>query len=143
MFVPFFGMFGKQRPITIPWYQVSIPQAFVFQVHRGATTTPFVIRRVTNNSLVGRGANELLHLKSIQPLWKIWKVYHVIFRLYLPQKKEMFHSEVSNELIYLEFASPWKGCFLNLPQGMCGIQMELLLKNRYIKKMLWTRAETS
>ena len=37
-----FGMYGKRRPIIIPWYQISIPQVFIFQVHR-------------ENSLVRRG----------------------------------------------------------------------------------------
>ena len=31
----FFCMYGKKRPIAIPWYQISIPQVFMFQVHRG------------------------------------------------------------------------------------------------------------
>ena len=38
MFVVFFGMYGMRRPIAIPWYQISIPQAFIFQVHTGVAT---------------------------------------------------------------------------------------------------------
>ena len=36
----FFGKCGKRRPIAIPWYQVTIPQAFIFQVHEGHATAP-------------------------------------------------------------------------------------------------------
>ena len=34
----FLGMHGKKRPIAIPWYQISIPRAFVFQVYWGFNT---------------------------------------------------------------------------------------------------------
>ena len=37
----------------------------------------------------------------------------------------MFYLEVPNELIYLKFTPPCGRCFLNLPQGVCGIQMQL------------------
>ena len=37
----------------------------------------------------------------------------------------IFYLEVPNELIYLEFTLPCVRCFLNLPQGVCGIQMGL------------------
>ena len=36
----FFGMYGKRRPIAILWYQISRPQAFIFQAHRRVATTP-------------------------------------------------------------------------------------------------------
>ena len=31
----FFGMYGKKRPIAIPWYQISIPQAVIFSNSQG------------------------------------------------------------------------------------------------------------
>ena len=40
----FFGIYGKGRPIAILWYQISIPQAFIFKVHRVVATTPLVSR---------------------------------------------------------------------------------------------------
>ena len=36
----FFGMYRKRKPTPIPWCQISIPQAFIFQIHRGVATTP-------------------------------------------------------------------------------------------------------
>ena len=44
--------------------------------------------------------------------------------------KILFRSAKINELIYLEFKLPLSKCFLNLPQGVCGIQMELPI-NKY------------
>ena len=40
MFLPFFGMYGKRRPLAIPRDQISIPQAFIFQVHGGCNNPP-------------------------------------------------------------------------------------------------------
>ena len=37
----FFDMYGKRRPIAIRWYQINIPQVFIFQVY---FTTPLVSR---------------------------------------------------------------------------------------------------
>ena len=52
----FVGMYGKKRPIATPWYQIGIPRAFIFQVHRGvAKTLPLpLVRRVTKNGFVRR-----------------------------------------------------------------------------------------
>ena len=49
----FFGMYGKGRPIAILWYQISIPQVFMFQVYGGLQQPPLV-SRVTKNSLAKR-----------------------------------------------------------------------------------------
>ena len=38
----FFCMYGKRRPIAISWYQISIPQAFIFQVHRRRVPPPWL-----------------------------------------------------------------------------------------------------
>ena len=53
----FFGMYGKRRPIATPWYQISTPKAFIFQVHREVATN-LLVRRVTKNRLVRRGLKE-------------------------------------------------------------------------------------
>ena len=42
-------------PIAVLWYQISIPQAFIFQVHGGGLQQLPLVRRVTKNSLVRRG----------------------------------------------------------------------------------------
>ena len=38
-----FGLYGKRRPIAILWCQISIPQAFIFQVHRGLQQPPWLV----------------------------------------------------------------------------------------------------
>ena len=40
IYVLFFLYVWKGRPITIILHQISIPQAFIFQVHRGVATIP-------------------------------------------------------------------------------------------------------
>ena len=47
---------GKRRPIAIPWYQISILQAFIFQIHRGLQQAP----PLTQNCLVWQGLNYTL-----------------------------------------------------------------------------------
>ena len=41
-YLNFFGMYGKKRPllIAILWYQISIPQAFIFQFIGGYNNLP-------------------------------------------------------------------------------------------------------
>ena len=38
----FFDIYGKKNPETIHWYHKSIPQAFIFQVHRGLQLSPWL-----------------------------------------------------------------------------------------------------
>ena len=49
-----FGMYGKRGPIGIPWYQISIPQVFIFHVLREVETIPLV-RRVTKIAWLDKG----------------------------------------------------------------------------------------
>ena len=39
-YLSLFGMYGKRRPIAILWYQISIPQVFISQVHGGLQQPP-------------------------------------------------------------------------------------------------------
>ena len=47
----FFGMYGKKRPIAIPWYQISIPPGvYSSKIHSGLQQPPWI--DVLKNSLV-------------------------------------------------------------------------------------------
>ena len=51
--------------------------------------------------------------------------FYRIFRFDLSQRELTFYLEVPDELSTWNSHSPCERCFLNLPQGVCGIQMEL------------------
>ena len=85
--------------------------------------------RLYTDEWVGPGSG-LLHLKSIQPLWKISEncsIYGYEFAKCTNLLCDfMFYLEVPKQLIYLKFApSSRERCFLNLLQRVGGIQKEM------------------
>ena len=48
----FFGMYGKKRPIAIPWYPIGISRGVIFQVHGGCNNPHLGKIYVMRNGLV-------------------------------------------------------------------------------------------
>ena len=63
-----FGMYEKKRPISIPWYQISIPQAFIFKFIGGCCNNPHWLDVLKNRlvSMVRRGLN---HNSEVELDW--------------------------------------------------------------------------
>ena len=71
----FFSMYGKRRAIAILWYQISIPQAFIFQVYKRKLQQPLLVSRVAKNSLVRRGLNVNVVCEFLRQFASGW-LYH-------------------------------------------------------------------
>ena len=59
----YFFWYGKRRPISILWYQISIPQVFIFQVNRGGgcnNPTWLVALQKINPDLVRGGLKDII-----------------------------------------------------------------------------------
>ena len=100
-----FGINGKRRPYSIPWYQTIILWARQFQVHKGVVTTR--LSKPCYKKRLGRTRVELKELKEIlgKDLWcNKWTCNFEKFKVILVIHQNMnildsgpWHSSYSNK----------------------------------------------
>ena len=118
-FLYFFGMYGKKRPIPIPWYQISTPQAFIFfQIHRELQQPSPWLDMWQNKTKTNKQTNSLLR-RGLKKIGKetqkyIWiLVGQAVFKLWIKTVKILFwsisHEPINDWLteILILFWVPW------------------------------------